>query len=213
MKQHFVLSILLLSLITLGCAHIAEYNARNYEPVEIDNLANRTFQSPWPNQPEFGYREWLRGKQTLFDIPFVFDDQKVISLAPDESITIEFDPPIQANAVSFITSANFVYNNKLAYRVDISSDRALPNDGQFLLSTPEWVRGLGEESNSFGDYDIFVDGHAARGQLTHNQQVFSNTAVPVNGIHIQNTNGTSMQHLTIAAITLVNNPSLSMGVE
>lgn len=207
MKRFNLLSLIALLGITTGCVHMGEGTSPKYHPVVLDEVTNHTFYSPWANQEAFGYREWPTAKKRFADVPFVFEDEEVISLAPGESINITFEEPVAATGLAVVHSANFVYGGQLAYTVSVSGDATGSSGGTYTLHAPEWLIGAGESGHhTFGNYDIFVDGHDAKGQFGFNKITFGARPVNIKEITISNQNGNMNQHLMIAAMTLIYQP-------
>lgn len=172
--------------------------------LDITTACNRTYQSPWKNQEEFGYREWFKNpiiifKETTFQIP---DKGKVIVLEPRQAIQIDLPYPVEVEEVSFLCSSNFTYREPLIFMVELlESDTVINNFAQ--LKAPEWFPwvkpNLLRAENVVKQFRIYGDGRNTLGLIAYETLKLNGLA---KSIKIMNNQALDQQHLLIAAITL-----------
>jgi hypothetical protein len=178
-------------------------------PLKIDNICNRHYESPWKNQEEFGYRKWFNPieiiKDTHFELPL---KGKVITILPKSFIRIDLDEPVDIDSIALLCSANFVYGKPFEFNIKVQS-----------ADTEEWTTLSAHAHEWFpwhntkalnSDYvakifTIYGDGRITKGLVCYEKVDYTG---PILSIRIENHKGTSLQHLMIAAITLIRGKSL-----
>ncbi len=202
-KRQFIL--FGLWMVSIGCANMPgkPISSTRGMPLDISGYCNTTYQSPWPNHPPFGYRDWFEGDMNYQRIPFdIPDNGQVLTLKPDSTFEVDLSNPIYAKGIALLCSGSFLYDEPLIFTVEIeTTDDVITRE----LKAYEWYSWAApsKESPSYvvQTFPIFVDGKDATGQAGYTQASFSGKVKKIRIIHDQNKD--SRQHLMIAAITLL----------
>lgn len=205
MTNRFAAAIaLLLVFFPLSCTHTAGPLAgKDPYPVDISALCNRTYQSPWANQPPYGYREWFGENPFIHEnIPFLLDPGGgVISLRPQQSVTMTFDAPLRAKGIAMLCAANFLYEDTLTFYAVLDTESGQQT---IALTAHEWYEPLdpieGPRPHTAALFEAYVDNQTTAGQVGITR---ANFAAGVRGFRIVNPSQSNMQHLMIAAVTLL----------
>ncbi len=172
--------------------------------VDLSKACNRTYLSPWPNQEEFGYREWFKNTMILHDeILFEIEkDGKILTLKPQNSVQINLPHSREIEGISLLCSANFTYKEPLNFTIGIISDHS-PDPVVLKAKAYEWYPWVNPKElireYVVERFHIFADGRFAQGLLGYEHIEYEGR---VKSIQIRNNNAKELQHLMIAAITL-----------
>jgi hypothetical protein len=165
------------------------------EPVFIKDVCNRVVDSPWPNQPPYGYRQWLPEFFEYKDVLFQsFPTKDVISIAPGQSVTIELPKEIFIGQVAFLCSVNYAYKSSIPFEVQV---RGKGGSSTVFAYAKDWYQAVSPQIS----LPIFVDEANQSGNVT-----FSMTK-PINRIAreiaITNSKAKLQQYLLIGAISTI----------